>query len=58
VAREILLANKACLKGDEATLREQSRAHLQNQKLAGQRDAFVQSIRSQANKESPARWDG
>jgi protein-disulfide isomerase len=42
-------ANKARLQGDEATLREQIRAHLQNQKLAAQRDAFVDSLRSQAN---------
>jgi protein-disulfide isomerase len=42
-------ANKARLKGDEATVREQIRAHLQKQKLAAQREAFVQSLRSQAN---------
>jgi protein-disulfide isomerase len=42
-------ANKTRLQGDEATLREQIRAHLQNQKLATQRDAFVQSLRSQAD---------
>jgi protein-disulfide isomerase len=42
-------ANKARLKGDEATAREQIRAHLQKQKLAAQRGAFVQSLRSQAN---------
>ncbi len=41
-------ANKARLKGDEATVREQIRAHLQKQKLAAQREAFVQSLRSQA----------
>jgi protein-disulfide isomerase len=40
-------ANKARLKGDEATVREQIRAHLQQQKLAAGREAFVQSIRSQ-----------
>ena len=40
--------NKARLKGDEATVREQIRAHLQKQKLAAQRGAFVQSLRSQA----------
>jgi protein-disulfide isomerase len=39
--------NKARLKGDEVTLRERIRAHLQ-QKLAAQREAFVQSLRSQA----------
>jgi protein-disulfide isomerase len=42
-------ANKAQLKGDEATVREQIRAHIQKQKLATQRGAFVQSLRSQAN---------
>ena len=42
-------ANKARLKGNEATVREQIRAHLQKQKLAEQRGAFVQSLRSQAN---------
>jgi protein-disulfide isomerase len=41
-------ANKARLKGDEATVREQIRAHLQKQKLAARREAFVQSLRSQA----------
>jgi protein-disulfide isomerase len=42
-------ANKARLRGDEATVREQARALLQNQKLAAQRDAFVRSLRSRAN---------
>jgi protein-disulfide isomerase len=42
-------ANKARLKGDEATVREQIRAHLQKQKLAAQRGTFVQSLRSQAS---------
>jgi protein-disulfide isomerase len=41
-------ANKARLKGEEAILREQIRAHLQNQKLAARREAFIQSLRSQA----------
>ncbi len=41
-------ANKARLRGEEATLREQIRAHLQHQKLAAQRDAFLKSLRSQA----------
>jgi protein-disulfide isomerase len=41
-------ANRARLKGDEATVREQIRAHLQKQKLAARRGAFVQSFRSQA----------
>jgi protein-disulfide isomerase len=42
-------ANKARLKGDEATAREQIRANLQKQKLAAQRGTFVQSLRSQSN---------
>jgi protein-disulfide isomerase len=42
-------ANKARLQGDEATVREQIRAQLQNQKLAAQRQAFLKSLRSQAN---------
>jgi protein-disulfide isomerase len=42
-------ANKAQLKGEEAAIRERIRAHLQKQKLAAQRGAFVQSLRSQAN---------
>jgi hypothetical protein len=41
-------ANKARLKGDEATVREQIRAHLQKQELAARREGFVQSLRSQA----------
>lgn len=41
-------ANKARLKGEEATVREQIRAHLRNQKLAAQREAFLESLRSQA----------
>jgi protein-disulfide isomerase len=41
-------ANKARLKGDEATVREQIRAQLQKQKLEAGREAFVQSLRSQA----------
>jgi len=41
-------ANKAQLKGEEATVREQIRSYLQNQKLAAQRQAFVQSLRTQA----------
>jgi protein-disulfide isomerase len=42
-------ANKARFRADEATAREQIRALLQNQKLAAQREAFVQSLRSKAN---------
>jgi protein-disulfide isomerase len=41
-------ANKARFPGDGATLREQVRAQLQNQRLAAQREAFLQSLRSQA----------
>ena len=41
-------ANKARLQGEEATVREQLRTQLQNQKLMAQRQAFLQSLRSQA----------
>ena len=41
-------ANKARLQGDKATVREQSCAQLQNQKLATPRQAFLQALRSQA----------
>ncbi|MBI3329516.1 MAG: thioredoxin domain-containing protein [Nitrospinae bacterium] len=41
-------ANKAQLKGDEASLRERIRTHLQNQRLATQRQAFVQALRAQS----------
>ena len=41
-------ANKAQLSGEEATVREQIRARLQNQKLAARREAFLQSLRAQA----------
>jgi protein-disulfide isomerase len=41
-------ANRARLKGGEATVREQIRALLQKQQLAARREAFVQSLRSQA----------
>lgn len=41
-------AHRAQLKGDEATLREQIRAHLQNQKLAAQRDAFLKTLRAKS----------
>ena len=40
--------NKAQLKGEEASLREQIRTHLQNQKLTAKREEFLKSIRSQA----------
>jgi protein-disulfide isomerase len=42
-------ANETRLKGNNAKLREQIRAHLQQEKLEAQRGAFVQSLRSQAN---------
>lgn len=41
-------ANRVRLKGEEAKVREQSRAHLQKQKLAARGEAFLQSLRSQA----------
>jgi len=40
--------NKAQLKGEEASLREQIRAHLQNQKLAAKREEFLKSLRAKA----------
>ena len=41
-------ANKAQLKGEEEKIREQIRAYLQNQKIQARREAFLQSLRSQA----------
>jgi protein-disulfide isomerase len=41
--------NKAQLRGDEKTLRQQIRNHLQQQKLAARREFFVASLRSQGN---------
>jgi protein-disulfide isomerase len=41
-------ANKARLRGEESVLRPQIRAYLQQQKLAGQRERLVESLRSQA----------
>src|SRR5438445_10619609 len=41
-------AQKAQLKGDEATGREQIRTQLQGQKLAARRQAFLESLRTQA----------
>jgi hypothetical protein len=41
-------ANKAQLRGEEASLREQIRAQLQNQKLAARRQADLRSLRSEA----------
>jgi protein-disulfide isomerase len=40
--------NKAQLKGEESGVREQIRAHLQNQKLVAKREEFLKSLRSQA----------
>jgi len=40
--------NKNQLKGEESSLRDQIRAHLQNQKLAARREEFLKSLRSQA----------
>jgi protein-disulfide isomerase len=45
---EFYQANKSRLKGEEATLRDRIRAHLQSQNLAAQREIFVQRLRSQA----------
>jgi protein-disulfide isomerase len=42
-------ANKARLKGEEAELRERIRAHLENQKRAARRQAFLDSLRADAN---------
>ncbi len=41
--------NKSRLKGEEAILQGQIKVHLQNQKLAVRHEAFLQSLRSQAN---------
>jgi protein-disulfide isomerase len=41
-------ANKARLQGDEATVRQQIRGYLQNQKLEVRRQQFVDSLRSRA----------
>ena len=41
-------ANKAQIKGQESQVREQIRSYLQNQKLQTRREAFLQSLRSQA----------
>lgn len=40
--------NKAQIKGEQAQVREQIRAFLQNQKLAAKREEFLTSLRSQA----------
>ena len=40
-------ANKAQIQGEQAQAREQIRTHLQNQKLAAQREVFLRSLRSQ-----------
>jgi protein-disulfide isomerase len=41
-------ANKAGLRGDEATVRQQIRTFLQQQKLTAQRDLFVKNLRARA----------
>lgn len=41
-------ANKERLKGDEANLRQQIRAYLQNQKLSQRRQEFLQALQSKA----------
>src|SRR5437016_8762636 len=38
--------NKAQLKGEESSVRDQIRSHLQNQKLATKREEFLTSLRS------------
>ena len=40
--------NKAEIQGEQAQVRDQIRADLQNQKLQTRREAFIQSLRSQA----------
>jgi protein-disulfide isomerase len=40
--------NKARVRGDEATARQQIRTHLQQQKLFARRDEFVESLRSRS----------
>lgn len=40
--------NKAQIKGEQAQIREQIRAFLQNQKLAAKREEFLKSLRAQA----------
>jgi hypothetical protein len=40
--------NKAQLKGEESSLRDQIRAHLQNQKLLAKREEFLKTLRAQA----------
>jgi protein-disulfide isomerase len=42
-------ANKARLRGDEASVRENLRAYLQQQKLFGRRQEFVQFLRAKSN---------
>jgi len=41
-------ANKGRMKGDDATVRQQVRGYLQNQKLAAQRRQFLESLRAKA----------
>ena len=40
--------NKAQITGEESSVRDQIRAHLQNQKLMAKREEFIKSLRSQA----------
>jgi len=40
--------NKGQLQGEESSLRDQIRTHLQNQKLGAKREEFLKSLRSQA----------
>jgi protein-disulfide isomerase len=40
--------NKARLRGEEATLRQQIRSYLQNQKLTARREEFIRSLESKA----------
>jgi protein-disulfide isomerase len=40
--------NRGQLKGEESSVREQLRGHLQNQKLAAKREEFLKSLRAQA----------
>lgn len=40
--------NKTQIKGEESQVRGQIRSHLQNQKVAARREAFLKSLRSQA----------
>jgi len=41
-------ANKSRMRGDETTLRQNIRSHLQQQKLTARRETFLESLRSQS----------